>query len=328
MRLEVRHLEVLLAIEEAGSISGAARRLGIDQPHVTRQLRRIEQRLGAEVFVRTTKGVHPTAAGLRVLTLARQALGMIDDLTAAPARPTPEHTRRLLRILYYGIPAISVLDDLGDRFPDLRVEFSTTTPADAYEHLRAGTADVFLGVWLPHVDWPAPDQLATVEILADPTHVYLAADHPHARNPALRLSDLAGEGWITGVDADSWTMVSQECRLVGGFDPRLSHRVGDEASIAALLSRGQGAMLGSSVAPRRRGVVGHPYQGSSPARWMQVYPPGRVDREVVAALAELLRSRYATWSERLRGTGPPGGRQASAGDPGGGSSHVVSPGHR
>lgn len=300
MRLEVRHLEVLLAIEEAGSISGAARRLGIDQPHVTRQLRRIEQRLGAEVFIRTTKGVRATATGLRVLALARQALGVIDDLVAAESGQSTEQARRVLRILYYGIPAITVLDDLGSRFPDLRVEFSTTTPADAYEQLRAGTADVFLGVWLPHVDWPLPAQLATVEILADPTHVYMAADHPRAGDPELKLSDLADEGWITGVDADSWTMVSEECRLVGGFDPRRSHRVGDEAAIAALLSRGQGVMLGSSVAARRRGVVAHAYQGSSPARWMQVYPPGRVEREVVAALAELLRGRFAAWTERLR----------------------------
>lgn len=301
MRLEVRHLEVLLAIEEAGSISGAARRLGIDQPHVTRQLRRIEQRLDTEVFARTTKGVRPTAAGLRVLTLARRALGVIDDLTTTDPDDSPDRTRRLLRILYYGVPAISVLDDLAEQFPDLQVRFSTATPGDAYDQLRAGTADVFLGVWLPHVDWPAPAQLATVEILADPTHVYLAADHPRADAPDLRLADLSGEGWITGVDTDSWTMVSEECRLVGGFDPQLSHRVGDEAAISALLARGQGVMLGSSVAARRAGVVGRSYQGASPARWMQVYPPARVDRELVTALAELLRARYAAWTERLRG---------------------------
>lgn len=302
MRLEVRHLEVLLAIEDASSISGAARRLGIDQPHVTRQLRRIEQRLGVEVFVRTTKGVKPTAAGMRILTLARRALSVIDDLATNEADRLPGRTRELLRILYYGIPAIAVLDELGDRFPDLQVRFSTATPDDAYDQLRAGSADVFLGVWLPHVDWPNPAQLAATEILADPTHVYLAGDHPLATAPELRLSDLAAEGWITGVDADSWTMVSEECRLVGGFDPQLSHRVGDETAISTLLSRGQGVMLGSSVAARRAGVVGRPYQGGSPARWMHVYQPGRVDREIVATLADLLRVRYAAWTEQLRAT--------------------------
>lgn len=301
MRLEVRHLEVLLAIEEASSISGAARKLGIDQPHVTRQLRRIEQRLGVEVFLRTTKGARPTAAGLRILQLARRALSAIDDLTAADTGLGPTRTRELLRILYYGIPAIAVLDDLSNRFPDLQVRFSTTTPDDAYDQLRAGTADVFLGVWLPHIDWPPAARLAAMEILADPTHVYLAADHPLAASAELRLADLGGEGWITGVDADSWTMVSEECRLVGGFDPQLSHRVGDEVAISTLLSRGQGVMLGSSVAARRSGVVGRAYVGASPARWMQVFQPGRVDREIVAALAELLRSRYASWTEQLRG---------------------------
>jgi len=300
MRLEVRHLEVLLAIEEAGSISGAARRLGIDQPHVTRQLRRIEQRLGTEVFVRTTKGVKATATGLRVLGLARRALSAIDDLTSTEADHDPVRTRELLRIVYYGIPAISVLDGLTEQFPDLQIRFGTSTPDDAYDLLRAGEADVFLGVWLPHVDWPTPLQLTTTEILADPTHVYLAADHPLATVPELELADLAREGWITGVDTDSWTMVSEECRLVGGFEPQLSHRVGDETAISTLLSRGQGVMLGSSVAARRPAVVGRPYRGASPARWMQVYQAGRVDRGVVAALADLLRDRHAEWTELLR----------------------------
>ena len=320
MRLEVRHLEVLLAIEEASSISGAARRLGIDQPHVTRQLRRIEERLGVEIFLRTTKGVKPTAAGLRVLTLARRALSVIDDLTEPEAGQDPSRTRELLRILYYGIPAIAVLDDLSNRFPGLQVRFSTTTPEDAYDQLRAGAADVFLGVWLPHIDWPAAAQLATMEILADPTHVYLAADHPLAASSELRLGELAGEGWITGVDTDSWTMVSEECRLVGGFDPQLSHRVGDEVAISTLLSRGHGVMLGSSVAARRAGVIGRAYVGASSARWMQVYQPGRVDREIVAVLADLLRSRYAFWTEQLRG------QRASAGDTAGPSQGAA--GHR
>jgi DNA-binding transcriptional LysR family regulator len=299
VRLEVRHLEVLLAIEECSSISGAARKLGIDQPHVTRQLRRIEQRLGVEVFVRTTRGVTPTAAGLRILALARRALGVIDEL-AAPETSAAPVAHETLRVLYYGLPAITVLDDLDTHYPDLQVRFRTTTPREAYDLLRAGTADVFLGIRLPHVEWPGSGPLATVEILADPTYVYLAADHPLAARPELRLADLAGEDWITGVDPDSWTMVAQECRLVGGFDPQLRHRVGEESAIATLLSRGHGVVLGSSVAARRPGVVGRPYQGSSAARWMQVYAPGRVDRDLVNTVAGLLRSRYAAWTDAAR----------------------------
>lgn len=299
MRLEVRHLEVLLAIEEAKSISGAARILGIDQPHVTRQLRRIEQRLGFEVFTRSVKGVESTTEGLRVLMLARRALGVIDNLNTpqiADIGGVPE----VLRVVYYGLPAITILDDLTARYQDLQVRFSTTTPHGAYTHLHAGLADVFLGIWLPHVEWPVPGALATVEILADPTYVYLASDHPLASKPDLRLADFADEGWITGVDPDSWAMVSAECRLVGGFEPVLSHRVGEENAISTLLSRGRGVVLGSSVAVRRPGVVGRPYPGASTARWMQVHHPERVNRDLIATVADLLRVRYKTWRESTR----------------------------
>jgi DNA-binding transcriptional LysR family regulator len=309
VRLEVRHLEVLLAIEESGSISGAARTLGVDQPHVTRQLRRIEQRLDVAVFVRTAKGVTPTAAGLRVLALARRALGVLDEL----ARPQDAGGRgadgTTLRVLYHGLPAIAILDDLGRLHPGLQVRFGSTTPQDAHAQLRAGTADVLLGIWLPHVPWPAAGPLVGMEILADPTFVHLSADHPLAGEAELRLDDLAGESWITGTDPESATMVTEECRLVGGFRPLLTHRAGDEATVSALLAHGRGVALGSSVAAARPGVVGRPYRGSSPARWMQVHAPGRLDRELVATIAGLLRRRHEAWT---RARGPVGRRGAAS----------------
>jgi DNA-binding transcriptional LysR family regulator len=300
VRLEVRHLEVLLAIEGCGSISGAARKLGVDQPHVTRQLRRIEQRLGVAIFIRTARGVTPTEAGLRVLALARRALAIIEDLSLPDGSDLSGRSGASLRVLYYGLPAIAILDDLSAQQADLQVRFSTSTPRDAFEQLQAGTADVFLGIWLPHVEWPSPGPLVMTEILADPTYVYLASDHHLAERAELHLADLAAENWITGVTEDGSAMVAHECRLVGGFEPRVSHRIGDESTVSTLLSRGRGVMLGSSVAASHGGVVGIPYRGSSPARWMQVYAPGRLDRDLVATVATLLRRRHEEWSAALR----------------------------
>ncbi|HXV94373.1 MAG TPA: LysR family transcriptional regulator [Pseudonocardia sp.] len=317
MRLEVRHLELLLAVEECSSISGAARALGVDQSQVTRQLRRVEERLGSPVFTRTPRGVTPTASGLRVLALARRALDVMHDI-ATVQDENRSADQPMLRVLYYGLPAITILDDLARKHPDLQIHFSATTPEDAYDQLRAGAADTFLGVWLPHVEWPSPGPLAAVEILADPTYVYMAVDHPAAAKRDLRLSDLTAEQWITGIDPDSWRMVSEECRLVGGFEPLLSHRVSDETAVSTLLSRGLGVALGSSVAARRAGVVGRPYHGSSPARWMQVYVPARVDRDVAATIAELFRTRYAEWSEAIRGSGR-AAHSSRTGDPSGSS---------
>lgn len=293
---------MLLAVAECGSISGAARKLGVDQPHISRQLRRIEERLATTVFVRSARGVTLTPSGLRVLTLARRALGVLDELS----RPVPGERGGagldVLRVLYHGLPAIAILDGLSSAYPGLQAHLRSTPPAAAFAELRGGQAEVFLGVWLPHVYWPATETIVTVNVLADPTYVHLASDHPLAAQPELRLADLADESWIAGIDEDSSTMVTQECRLVGGFEPRIAHRVGDEPTATALLSQGHGVMLGSSVGAGRTGVVRRPYRGSSPARWMQAYLPGRVDRELMATVAETLRDEHRARSDARRTT--------------------------
>jgi molybdate transport repressor ModE-like protein len=300
VRLDIRHLEVLLAVAESGSISGAARELGVDQPHVSRQLRRIEELLGTSVFVRSARGVTATTHGLRVLALARRAVGVLDELAHPVTTDLGGVAGGSLRVLYHRLPATAVLDCLGAEYPGLQAQLRATTPAAAVAELRAGRAEMFLGVWLPHVRWPDPGPVAVVNVLADPTRVHLAAGHPLAAHAELRLSDLADEPWIVGTDDDSCTTVTQECRLVGGFEPRLAHRVGDESTASALLAQGRGVMLGSSVAARAPGVVRRAYRGSSPARWMQGHLPGRVDRDLVATVAEVLRDEHRTRSDGRR----------------------------
>lgn len=295
---------MLLAIDECGSIRGAARKLGMDQPHISRQLRRVEESLRLSVFVRSAGGVSLTPPGVRVLALARRALDVIDEITVPAVEDLGTAAVDLLRVLYCGVPAFTVLDDLAVEYPDLRAEFGSTTPAAAVEELRAGRADVFLGTRLPHVQWPGTDGVAAVSVLADPTHVHLSAGHPLAAAPELRLSDLAGERWIVGTDDDSRTATTEECRLVGGFEPLLTHRVDDESTVCALLAQGRGIMLGSSVAANGPGTVGRPYRGASPAHWMQVYEPGRLGRELAATVSELLRDRHERWTRAFASPGP------------------------
>ncbi len=282
-------------VQDCSSISGAARKLGVDQPHVTRQLQRIERCLDFDVFVRTHKGVTPTAAGLRVLALARRALAVMDEI-GAPAVPTPDRRgREPLRILYHRVPAITVLDDLCRVHPGLPVRLLSASAHEAHEHILRGAADIFLGVRLPHVTWPQHGSLTAEQVLTDPTVVHLAADHPFAAREQLDLMDLSTENWIAGADRDNAAMISQECLRAGGFEPAFRHRVDDEATLAALLARGLGITIGSSMTSYRR-AVGLPYQGSSPAHWMLVHDPERVDSTLIATVAGSLRRRYGTKS--------------------------------
>lgn len=67
MELELRHLKTIRAIAEAGSLTRAATVLGLAQPALSAQLRRIERALGGALFERGRHGVRTTALGELVL---------------------------------------------------------------------------------------------------------------------------------------------------------------------------------------------------------------------------------------------------------------------
>ncbi len=69
--LEWTALRDFLAVAEAGSLSAAARRLGVSQPTLTRRMAALETRLGAELFLRTPRGLELTEAGEAILEPAR-----------------------------------------------------------------------------------------------------------------------------------------------------------------------------------------------------------------------------------------------------------------
>jgi len=72
-------LEVLVAVADTGGLSRAAARLRLSPPAVTRALAALEARLGVALFVRTTRSVRPTEAGLRFTERARRLLAGLDE---------------------------------------------------------------------------------------------------------------------------------------------------------------------------------------------------------------------------------------------------------
>lgn len=74
MLLELRHLNTLLAIDEAGSLVEAAERLHVTQSALSHQLKDLEHRLAVSLIVRRTRPIRFTPAGARLLALARDIL--------------------------------------------------------------------------------------------------------------------------------------------------------------------------------------------------------------------------------------------------------------
>src|ERR1700752_2882818 len=87
MAMELRHLRYFVAVVEEGSLTTAAeRRLHTSQPSLSRQIRDLENQVGAELLSRSVHGVELTAAGKAFLDHARLALMQVDAAVEAARR--------------------------------------------------------------------------------------------------------------------------------------------------------------------------------------------------------------------------------------------------
>lgn len=92
--MELRHLRYFVAVAEEGSLTVAAeRRLYTSQPSLSRQIRDLEYEVGAQLFVRSARGIELTDAGKAFLDHARLALAQVDaarDAARRAARPSKQ----------------------------------------------------------------------------------------------------------------------------------------------------------------------------------------------------------------------------------------------
>lgn len=123
MELELRHLKTVRAIADAGSLTRAATALGLAQPALSAQLKRIERALGGALFVRGRHGVRATALGELVLERSRIVLPAVTELQQEAARfaRAPRTAERLRIGGTHGPLLGALLDRLAGVAPDARM---------------------------------------------------------------------------------------------------------------------------------------------------------------------------------------------------------------
>lgn len=240
----MRHLRALCAIADTGSLHKAARRLGVSQPSLTTQLRRIEHFLGAPLFARERTGCRPTPLGRAVLSRARPLVGEMTALVAEAKAVAAREGGPVLRIGSTASRALAGwLRLLRARFPGTDLSLHMDVSANALLSMAAtGQLDVAFVHEVEGCPLRIPAGL-DLRVLVDrePQFVSMAGDHPAAGAAEVDLADLAHDRWMVDPTVDGEWDGLRRMLAAAGINPPVLH--GDYHTAASLIA------VGEAVAP-------------------------------------------------------------------------------
>ncbi|QKW35817.1 LysR family transcriptional regulator [Actinomadura sp. NAK00032] len=195
-RLKLRHLVLVVAIADHGSVLRAAEHLHLAQPAVTRSLREVEGILGVDLFTRGPRGVTPTLFGEAFIEHARAVLAELrragDRITGlADGEVGTVTIGTLLAGSNVLLPrAIAALKK--DR-PGITVIVQEATFDAQVPRLLDGEIDLILGRLNPIDDLRGLRQLT---LYGEPVLLVARQDHPARAVPDLALADLLAYPWV------------------------------------------------------------------------------------------------------------------------------------
>jgi DNA-binding transcriptional LysR family regulator len=194
--LKLRHLQLLVALDEFRHLGRAAEFLSVSQPAVSKTLAEIERMFDLELFARSTRGTEPTAYGHAVVRFARSVLadyGRTRDEIAAVAGGAAG--RISVGAMVVAIPSLLVhaVALLKRRSAQTTVMVEEGDLTRLLPRLRVGELDLFVGRLEP--GYASPD-LETEALYAEPMCIVVRPDHPLAKEARIDWKKLAGVPWV------------------------------------------------------------------------------------------------------------------------------------
>ena len=244
--MELRHCKYFVAVAEELNFRRAARRLHMEQPPLSRQIRQLEAEFGVDLFYRNKQEVRLTEAGQAFLEQAR--------LTLAQAEQAIQTVKQMGRAqpvtltVGYSMCAFDrllpkMIQTFRQTYPEVEVRLSEMSSAAQAQALMADEISCgFLHLPLAH------DGLITETLLKEPVVAVLPTSHALAEQEIISLRSLADEAFILCPEQTKpdWRREIMNACNRAGFQPKIVQEVSPPNAIVSFVAAGAGISLLSS----------------------------------------------------------------------------------
>jgi len=244
--MDLRQLEILKAVAETGSFTGAGRRLHVSQSAISRQILLLEAELNEPLFWRIKRKVRITPAGEALLQLS---LRVFDDIRETTERlsETQQKLSGTIRVVGGMTVSIYVFPTLLKEFqrlhPDVDVKVATGPAERLVRRLRAGTVD--LGLLTLPVEEP---DLVTRPVMREELMLVTYPGHPLAQKKRIEAQDLNKLPFILYEPGSNTRRVIDEFFVRQKVQPRIVMETENVEIIKAMAASGIGATIISTQA--------------------------------------------------------------------------------
>jgi LysR family transcriptional regulator for metE and metH len=239
--LDLRHLRMLVALDQHGTVTAAASALGLTQPALSHQIQEAERRAGVPLFRRVKKRLLFTWQGQELLVSARLVVAEMERAEADLAR-YGETVNALVRLVtrsycpFGWLPAF--LDDLGAAHPDIELEHHGETLTPPFAALESGAADLVLSHGRVR-----RGALLALPAFEDRLMGLVSADDPLAQRPFLDARDFRARPYVTYSTVLEGGLEHELMFRHGRIVPERYQRTSSVEAMAAIVAAGQGASV-------------------------------------------------------------------------------------
>jgi LysR family cyn operon transcriptional activator len=267
--MDLRDLEYFLAVIEAGSVSGAARRVHVAQPTLSHALARLEGELGERLLERKARTpLRLTDAGEVVARHARQALSSItslkDELSAL--RGQLSGALRIAAIQSLSATLLPrALAELSRKYPGVKPSVRTLAAESIARAVASGRADIGLLAGAPRSSLRA---LSVQLLFEEPLVALVRRSDALARHKRVRLARLAERELVLVPDGTFLSDIIHEACQQAGFTPRVRLTLASAEALRETVRAGLGLTIlpRGYASPSDRDLVAVPLTHPTPQR--------------------------------------------------------------